>query len=839
MAIRHRGAAGWRGNGGAAAVALACALSAAAAQGQPAASGGANAAQQAAAAELRYYRIAPGALGQVLNRFAREAGLTLSYGADLGRDRQSPGLDGRYTVTQALDTLLAGSGLRAHLTAPGRYTLRAAPAGVSALEPVVTRGRRDLSDQPYETSGSVYVVTREQIDRLPPRNTSDVLADIPGVMTANDRQNPGVRINIRGLEGMGRVNATIDGARQNYQQSGHAGGSFVYLDPELLSGVDVTLGPSSRVGGAGVVGGTVNFRTLEASDLLHGDRQVGGRVSVTSGSNAYHFAGSAAVGVRITPDLDLAAAVSRKRVGAYRVGEHGDPGINIRPGMEDQSFTNQSQQSGLFKLGWRPTANQTLKFGYVTYRADFTATSSVTDDDSSIKADTVTLNHTWDPDSPWWNLKTGIWFTRTTNDLVRPESTLLAATAFDIHYQTSTAGFNVSNESRLPLGERADVTLNYGVEFFRDWTDPQASAQVEGVGDPVWFTGATPKGKREVGSVFLDSLWKAGEHWELEAGLRRDSYRLSGNGSVFAGYMASGATAYRPFEVNRHNAKLSPRLTLTALPAPGWRVYLSHSQGMRPPHLTEILMTGSHPGAFTFPYLPNPGLVEERARNWELGASLMLDDWFRQGDKFRVKLAGFHNKLDNYIMAGQIMLPTEIEPSGMRYSNVNILNPVRFYGLEFQTEYDSDRFFFLGSLSYTRHDLGDGNYDPLPLGTVVVDPDTGALGNVNGLLLDSVPPKLRYTISGGVRMLERRLELGVRMRGVGANAQENAQSINVLWQGNYRVFDAWAAWRPLPYLQLRLSVQNLTNRRYREAMSSQSGHLSPGRTVLGTVTLNF
>ena len=75
-------------------------------------------------------------------------------------------------------------------------------------------------------------------------------------------------VNIRGLQEQGRVNVMIDGARQNFQQAGHDAVSFVYVDPELIGGAVVEKGPTSTVGGAGVIGGVVSLRTLEADDIL-------------------------------------------------------------------------------------------------------------------------------------------------------------------------------------------------------------------------------------------------------------------------------------------------------------------------------------------------------------------------------------------------------------------------------------------------------------------------------------------------------------------------------------------------------------------------------------------
>ena len=106
------------------------------------------------------------------------------------------------------------------------------------------------------------------------------------MFTPTDRQNPGMTVNIRGLQEQGRVNVMIDGARQNFQQAGHDAVSFVYVDPELIGGVVVEKGPTSTVGGAGVIGGVVSMRTLEADDILLPGKNYGIRSRATTGTNA-------------------------------------------------------------------------------------------------------------------------------------------------------------------------------------------------------------------------------------------------------------------------------------------------------------------------------------------------------------------------------------------------------------------------------------------------------------------------------------------------------------------------------------------------------------------------
>lgn len=123
------------------------------------------------AAALRTYSIPAGALAPVLNRFAAEAGVILSFDATLLLGRQSGGLHGAYSVVGGFAALLEGHPLQVQRDANG-YSLHrklvvpvdsvpAQPAKVSELRTV------EVSDK---TIGTVSALNREMIQSLPTLN---------------------------------------------------------------------------------------------------------------------------------------------------------------------------------------------------------------------------------------------------------------------------------------------------------------------------------------------------------------------------------------------------------------------------------------------------------------------------------------------------------------------------------------------------------------------------------------------------------------------------------------------------------------------------------------------
>ena len=143
-----------------------------------------------------------------------------------------------------------------------------APAAVPAPQAQTTEVRdKARSEAVYSTPASVSTAGKGELDTFGQIDTSDVLRSMPGTFTRESPQNPGMAVNIRGLEGSGRVNMMIDGVRQNFRFTGHEAQGFAYVDPVLLAGVDIARGAVSTVGGAGALVGVANLRTLDVDDI--------------------------------------------------------------------------------------------------------------------------------------------------------------------------------------------------------------------------------------------------------------------------------------------------------------------------------------------------------------------------------------------------------------------------------------------------------------------------------------------------------------------------------------------------------------------------------------------
>lgn len=262
----------------------------------------AQTAQAPAAAQLRQFQIPAGPLAAALTAFAADAGVNVSAPPALMQGKRTAGLQGSYTVREALDRLLAGSDLQAEAAGQGGYVLRTVPevrrAGSSsgttmaevlvtadavrsgttegtgsyaATSPATTATRLPLTLR--ETPQSVSVMTRQRMDDEGIDSIETVLDRTPGISVQNIGAS---RFSILS-RGYGIDNYQLDGivtatdiVSQNIPQS--------QADLAIYDRVEVLRGAAGLLAGAGDPSGTINLVRKKPT------REFQGYASLSAGS---------------------------------------------------------------------------------------------------------------------------------------------------------------------------------------------------------------------------------------------------------------------------------------------------------------------------------------------------------------------------------------------------------------------------------------------------------------------------------------------------------------------------------------------------------------------------
>lgn len=477
---------------------------------------------------------------------------------------------------------------------------------------------------------------------------TQVLNGIPGVSTQTSANDPGIAINMRGLQDFGRVNVMVDGARQNFQKNGHGANGTFYLDPDMLKSVSVTRGPVSVVNGGGAIGGTVNFTTIDAEDIILPGETRGLRLRTGWSTNGEGPTVNLVGATQFGTDADGLLGGTFRDIGNYTSGN----------GREVQS--SQMLHSGLAKFRWRPVEGQEMKLSFSRYDNDFLNTSTSGDTiNNTATVDTYTFGyHFTQPGSDLWDLTANAYSTRTKFSQAGDGGSETA-------YSVRTTGFDLYNTARFDTGTfRHEITI--GGDGARDQVHTDSNA--------------TPSGKRTAWGGYAQDRVLYDTWLEVNGALRYDAYTLKGtnDGEAFS----------------TDGGRMSPKLTVGVTPWTPVTFYATYAEGYRAPSLTETLIDGCHFGNSSPTcggrFEANPDLKPEIAHTIETGVNLRFADLIASGDSLGVKLDVFQNDVDDYIDT----VSTGGFPSKIQYQNVA---RARIRGFEAEANYDSERYF--GSLS--------------------------------------------------------------------------------------------------------------------------------------------
>ncbi|EAU00999.1 TonB-dependent receptor domain-containing protein [Campylobacter curvus] len=409
----------------------------------------------------------------------------------------------------------------------------------------------------------------------------DVFRDIPGVYvsgTSGFHQ----KIYMRGVSDRG-LNISIDGAKQTGYNFHH--NSDLLIDPDLIKAVDIEVGARSVVNGSGALGGSVAFKTVDASDLLEDGQDIGAKIKMGYTSNNKGYSQSAMVYGRALDSLDLLAAF--KHYG-YNFGKSGN---NHRVGGDGNDINYLFKASYSFLDAHKislSTEHMQYK-GLYPFRANFGIdySSGNVIADRKYERDTHTIKYTYNPSDLLELDVTGYYTDHTLHSKIGSADKI----------GVETVGSKIGAKTKFNTGDFAH-TLRYGFDFYRS----------ESYAKP---TNLTPE-KLNNYALYLEDAIKFGD-LTVTPGIRYERHELK----TYNGTAGNLKTYKYKFDA------VSPAIALDYEIGKGFGAFASYARIFKGPDLMEgMLASGTYitgRGTQYTDWVGNDNLKKTTGNAYEIG----------------------------------------------------------------------------------------------------------------------------------------------------------------------------------------------------------------------------
>ncbi len=516
------------------------------------------------------------------------------------------------------------------------------PAGTDpeprAHETIVVKGQR-IEQKLSDVSGSITVITQDDLDRQVATELTDVFKNEPGVSVTGSAGRP-QNIIIRGMGG-NRVLIVKDGVRVSdgfgADDLNDKVGRFSF-DLDDVKQIEVAKGAGSSLHGSDAIGGTIVISTKQPEDYLQGqDAYLGSKVLQDGSSDKQKLSATGAARVldsehllrvsgwqghetanydesRIPADLDGLSASTSSR---FLLSDHHLLRLELDyfedNAKRDQGPREVPQPDGKWQVRqYHEQGSQRTQGGKLGWEAS---------DLGSLLADQFT-----------WSLY-GNHSKNSANKRSLLQNDLLSG------YPRYRSERELSTFTEERVGSELDVRLDlvtgdiahklsYGVELERTRHErPVEKLSLEaGVPQPSQsepFSSA----RTDRAGVWLGDVATLGR-WQFTPTLRMDHQWL------------------RPQDGNQgenHSWHLSPSLATSYRVNEQWRSWLSYANGFRAPSYDKVY--GNIPHYFALPpfqIIANTDLKEETSHSFEWGLS-------GEGENWSIKPALFYNRYYNFI----------------------------------------------------------------------------------------------------------------------------------------------------------------------------------------------
>ena len=660
-----------------------------------------------------------------------------------------------------------------------------------------------------EVIGSVDSISSQDLDLKMIDGLAELVRFIPGVSAHKENQygrSFTEDLHIRGIHG-GAI-YLIDGQRISDSYTGY-GRDIV--DTDLLKKVEIMKGPSSVEYGSDGLAGAISYVTKDPSDLIEGgDRYLSINAS-TQQSNKQE-------------KLNFLTAAARENIeGLLQLVHRGLNETKIHDGfsLDTNPFEgNQksllaktiihSSETTIFSLvadmqEWDGDWIVNTEKGFVYFPAPRAVSSSIGEDEGSrerinFKIDLSPKNSSL--------LDTGS-LTVFTQDTEQRQLTVQQQVSFLNGMQAApTPTMRMSdfefNQSLKGMTLQAYKTLTkhqmvYGLDYERtETTRPRMRAETNLITGTVSFSvdgenypnKTFPDSKSVRKALFFNDRINLSDNQILSLGVRYDNYEL--NTSIDSYFLNGNSLGYQIKDVG--DSETSIKVGYLYDISPDLTFYSQYSEGFRAPDY-ESANTVFTNFAYRYTVRPNPNLQSETSKSYEIGfrAQQDLGEW---------KLTLFKNRVKDFINAEAI----GFSPLGLVIYQYDNHEGVEIEGIEFEYNREISQSLyakFAVAISSGEDDAGESLAE--------VDPKEVIIG------LDWISSNKKWGMQGLVNLVDSSKDdlKGVPTVGIGheCGTPGNECTPRATTSG-YGLIDIFGFYNHNDNFQLRLSVENLTDKKY-------------------------
>ncbi|WPJ94156.1 TonB-dependent receptor [Coraliomargarita algicola] len=358
-----------------------------------------------------------------------------------------------------------------------------------------------------ERESSVDTITGEELERSTATSLNEIFKSNPQVSVGGGGLPVAQKVYVRGINDS-LLNVSIDGATQAGEVYHHQ--SRVFIDPMLLKVVQVEAGAGAATNGPGALGGAIRYETKDPSDLLREGQDFGFLWKNSYYSNTDGWKSTLSVYGNATSQLDYLVTASMQKLDDFEDGD----GDKVDYSSSDQllgylKFGFQHNDVHRSELSYERSEESGNRYNRPNMLAGFghPVQPNSLHEQTTVR-DTVTFNHTFNPDSEWVDGKFTLYYT--SNDFER-DVPVTEPTYGNAGIES--IGFDFRNTSIMGAH-----SVTYGIDARHD----EAYANQINAG----FLGIQPDGDENalVYGVYLQDNWDVNEHLLLTAGARLDRY---------------------------------------------------------------------------------------------------------------------------------------------------------------------------------------------------------------------------------------------------------------------------------------------------------------------------